>query len=66
MMEVIKENMKQPNTPLQSMYGHKKAAARRTVGKAQRDEDSQDVKPGSVIKGKNGKLVTDRKDVLHV
>ena len=32
----------------------------------ERDEDSKDVKTGSVIKDKNGKLVTDRKDVLKV
>ncbi|KAI0235525.1 SID1 transmembrane family member 2 [Lamellibrachia satsuma] len=32
----------------------------------ERDEDSQDVKTGSVIKDKSGKLVTDRKDVLQV
>ena len=32
----------------------------------ERDEDSKDVKTGSVIKDKNGKLDTDRKDVLRV
>ena len=31
-----------------------------------RDEDSKGLKTGSVIKDKNGKLVTDRKDVLQV
>ena len=31
-----------------------------------RDEDSKDVKTGSVIKNMNGKLVTDRKDALKV
>ena len=31
-----------------------------------RDEDSKDVIVGSVIKYKNGKLVTDLKDVLQV
>ena len=30
----------------------------------ERDEDSKDVNTGSVIKDKNGKLVTDRKDVF--
>ena len=48
MMEVIKENGEQPNTTLQQMYGHKKAAARRTVDIEKRDEDSQDVTSGSV------------------
>ena len=32
----------------------------------ERDEDNEDVKTGSVIKDKNGKLVTDGKDVLKV
>ena len=32
----------------------------------ERVEESKDVKTRSVIKDKNGKLVTDRKDVLQV
>ena len=32
----------------------------------ERDEDNKDVKAGTMIKDKNGKLVTDRNEVLHV
>ena len=37
MIEVIKENGEQPNTPLQHLYGQKKKAARRAVDKAKRE-----------------------------
>ena len=33
MIEGVNENGEQPNTTLQHLYGHKKAAARRAVGK---------------------------------
>ena len=32
----------------------------------ERNEDSKDVKAGTTIKDKNGKLVTDRKEMLQV
>ena len=89
--EVIKDKGEQPNTTLQQLYGQKKKAARRDMGKAkremeeelfrkldedcrkkliykmaqERDEDSKDVKTGSVITDKYEKLVTVRKGVLY-